>query len=414
MDERTVGGRYAIDGRLGEGGMGQVYRARHLQLGKAFALKIISPTFALDGAARARFNEEAKLASEISHPNIVSVVDFGEDPAFGAYMVMDLVEGEPLINEQASPMSVRRACDILVQLADALEHIHRRGIVHGDVKAENIMVTAESSGARRRRIARLLDFGLARRPGGGGVEDQVNGSPHYLAPERASGGPPSVAADLYALGVVGYLMLTGTLPFDGSVVEILMAHIHQEVPRPSQRRGEPLDQAVEQLILRALAKDPSMRHGSAAAFRAELNAVMDAFELVRRRPPSGPHPSENPRETALLAAFESSRVAQAVLSIDGDIVFANRGFARLLGVETNLEGLNLRDTTLATVVPGLSRALRAAYQSGKPCERRARVFRGPDAPALELTLWLSPLGLPGMEVQLLIRVEEADARRRDD
>src|SRR5690242_3644690 len=109
---QTVGGRYALDGRLGEGGMGQVYRARHLQLGKPFALKIISPAFAEDGAARARFNEEARLASEISHPNIVSVVDFGEDTQFGAYMVMELVEGEPLINEQGAPMSVRRACDI--------------------------------------------------------------------------------------------------------------------------------------------------------------------------------------------------------------------------------------------------------------------------------------------------------------
>src|ERR1043165_5977620 len=177
MDVRTVGGRYAIDGRLGEGGMGQVYRARHLQLGKAFALKIISPAFALDGAARARFNEEAKLASEISHPNIVSVVDFGEDTQFAAYMVMELVEGEPLVNEQAAPMSVRRACDILSQVADALDHIHRRGIVHGDVKADNIMVTAESDGARRRRLARLLDFGLARRTGGD-ADDQLNGSPH--------------------------------------------------------------------------------------------------------------------------------------------------------------------------------------------------------------------------------------------
>src|SRR5678809_1471571 len=109
MDVRTVGGRYALDGRLGEGGMGQVYRARHIQLGKAFALKIISPAFANDHVARARFNQEAKLASEISHPNIVSVVDFGEDPQFGAYMVMELVDGEPLITSGALPMSVKRA-----------------------------------------------------------------------------------------------------------------------------------------------------------------------------------------------------------------------------------------------------------------------------------------------------------------
>ena len=105
----TVGGRYALDGRLGEGGMGCVYRARHLQLGKAFALKLISPAFALDGTARARFNQEAKLASEISHPNIVSVVDFGEDAAFGAYMVMELVEGTPLVDGHQARMSIRRA-----------------------------------------------------------------------------------------------------------------------------------------------------------------------------------------------------------------------------------------------------------------------------------------------------------------
>src|SRR3954451_10192 len=147
----TVGGRYAIDGRLGEGGMGQVYRARHLQLGKAFALKIISPTFALDGAARARFNQEAKLASEISHPNIVSVVDFGEDAQFGAYMVMELVEGEPLVAPGTLPMSVKRAIDVLGQVADALDHIHKRGIIHGDVKADNIMLTAEQAGSTAAR-----------------------------------------------------------------------------------------------------------------------------------------------------------------------------------------------------------------------------------------------------------------------
>ena len=413
MDVRTVGGRYAIDGRLGEGGMGQVYRARHLQLGKAFALKIISPTFALDGAARARFNEEAKLASEISHPNIVSVVDFGEDAQFGAYMVMELVEGEPLINEQAAPMSVGRACDILSQVADALDHIHRRGIVHGDVKADNIMVTAESDGARRRRLARLLDFGLARRAGGD-AEDQLNGSPHYLAPERAAGGPPSVAADIYALGVLGYLMLTGTLPFDGSVIEILMAHINHEVVPPAQRRSEPIEPAVERVILRALAKDPAKRHGSAAAFRAELNEAMDSLELVRRRHPSVPVVTDNRRDAILVAAFERSRVPQALVSIDGDIVVANKGFARLLGIDGKVEGLNISQTTLATVVPGFARAVRAVHHSGQPCERRARVFRGNDAPALELTLWFSPLGAPGLEVHLLVRVEEVDPRRRDD
>ncbi len=414
-DDATVGGRYALDGRLGEGGMGQVYRARHLQLGKAFALKIISPAFALDTAARARFNEEAKLASEISHPNIVSVVDFGEDSQFGAYMVMELVEGEPLINAGSSAWSVRRAIDILGQIADALDHIHRRGIVHGDVKADNIMLTGEhdtaTPGARRRRVARLLDFGLARRPGGES-EEEVSGSPHYLAPERAAGGPPSVAADVYALGVLGYLLLSGSLPFDGNVVEILMAHINQPPDPPSARRGETIDQALEALVLRAMAKDPAQRHGSAAAFRYELNTVMDMLDMGRRRRASGTIKPESPREASVLAAFDRSRVPQALLSIDGRIELANKAFCRLLGQDTGVDGQNVSDTSLNNVVPGLMRALRAAHLEGKPCERRASVFRGENKAALQLTLWFCPLPLPGTEIHLMIRVQEEDGKRR--
>jgi serine/threonine protein kinase len=394
--------------------MGQVYKARHLQLGKAFALKIISPAFALDQAARARFNQEAKLASEITHPNIVSVVDYGEDAQYGAYMVMELVEGEPLINEGASAMSVRRACDILGQVADALDHIHRRGIVHGDVKADNIMLTAENSGARRRRIARLLDFGLARRHGGD-EEEEISGSPHYLAPERAAGGPPSVSADIYALGVLGYLMVTGTLPFDGNVVEILMAHINEAPEPPSRRRtGDELDEALEKLILRAMAKDPAHRHGSAAAFRYELNTVMDMLDMGRRRRSGAIKAPDTPREATITAAFERSRVPQALLSIDGRIEFANKAFGRLLGLneDESIEGLNITETTLTSVVPGLIRALRTAHNDGKPAERRARVFRGDDSPALELTLWFSPLPIAGTEIHLMIRVEEQDPRKR--
>jgi serine/threonine protein kinase len=415
-EEATVGGRYALDGRLGEGGMGQVYRARHLQLGKAFALKIISPAFALDTAARARFNEEAKLASEISHPNIVSVVDFGEDAHFGAYMVMELVEGEPLIAEGSSPMTIRRACDILGQIADALEHIHKRGIVHGDVKADNIMLTGEidgpTAGSRRRRIARLLDFGLARRPTGE-AEETISGSPHYMAPERAGGGPHSVAADIYALGVLGYLLLTGTLPFDGGVVEILMAHINQPIDRPSVRRGEEMEESLEALILRAMSKDPAHRHGSAAAFRYELNTVMDMLDMGRRRRASGTIKSDTPREGTVLAAFERSRVPQALLAIDGRIAISNKAFNRLLGQDDGVEDQNVTETSLANVVPGLMRAIRSAHVDGKPCERRARVFRGNDKPALELTLWFCPLPLPGTEIHLMVRVQD-EKRRRDD
>ncbi|HEX5058900.1 MAG TPA: serine/threonine-protein kinase [Kofleriaceae bacterium] len=415
----TVGGRYALDGRLGEGGMGHVYRARHIQLGKAFALKIISPAFAADNAARVRFNQEAKLASEISHPNIVSVVDFGEDPQFGAYMVMELVEGEPLIAPGVLPMSVKRAIDVLGQVADALDHIHKRGIVHGDVKAENIMLTAEttsqSGGARRRRIVRLLDFGLARRPDHA-EEEGLSGSPHYLAPERAAGGPASVSSDVYALGVLAYLLLTGTLPYEGGVVEVLMAQINNTPEPISVRRREEVDPALESLILRAMAKDPAQRHGSAAAFRYELNTVMDMLDMGRRRPRgSGAIPPENARETSITQAFDRSRIPQAILSVEGLFVATNRAFNKLVNQdEKGCDGLILSDTTLSTFVPGLMRALRTVHVDGKPVERRAKVFRGNDRPPYELSIWLSPLPIPGQEIHMLVRVEEVDPRREHD
>jgi serine/threonine-protein kinase len=413
----TVGGRYALDGRLGEGGMGHVFRAKHLQLGKAFALKIISPAFAGDNAARARFNQEAKLASEISHPNIVSVVDYGEDPQYGAYMVMELVEGESLVATGSLPMSVKRALDVLAQVSDALEHIHKRGIIHGDVKADNIMLTAETSGnspeARRRRIVRLLDFGLARRPEPGEGEEGVSGSPHYLAPERAAGGPPSVSSDIYALGVLGYLLLTGTLPFDGNIVDILMAHIHNPIDKMSDRRKEELDEAIENLVARALEKDPAKRHGSAAAFRYELNTVMDMLDMGRRRSArgSGTMEAANSREASLQMAFERSRIPQALVSIEGTLATANRAFNKLVNMdEKGVDGLPITDLSIATYVPGLLRALRTVHTDGKPSERRAKVFRGKDRTPLELVIWLTPLPIPGQEIHLLVRVEEV----RDD
>jgi serine/threonine-protein kinase len=412
---QTVGGRYALDGQLGEGGMGHVYRARHIQLGKAFALKIISPAFAGDNAARLRFNQEAKLASEISHPNIVSVVDFGEDAQFGAYMVMDLVEGDSLVMPGSLPMSVKRAIDVLGQVADALDHIHKRGIIHGDVKAENILLTAEqagTTGTRRRRIVRLLDFGLARRRDTAEEESGVSGSPHYLAPERAAGGTASIASDIYALGVLGYLLLSGTLPFEGNIVEVLMAQIHNTPDPLGMRRKDETDAALEGLIMRAMAKDPSERHGSAGAFRYELNTVMDMLDMGRRRSRgSGVILDDSPRDSKLAQAFERSRLPMALISLEGLITASNRAFHKLVNLEEQgADGMSLGDTALASFVPGLLRALRLVHVDGKPAERRARVFRGADVPPLELVIWLTPLPIPGSEIHMMLRVDEVEAR----
>ncbi|MFT3699788.1 MAG: serine/threonine-protein kinase [Kofleriaceae bacterium] len=408
----TVGGRYQLDGRLGEGGMGQVYRARHIQLGKAYALKIISPTFAGDHVARQRFNKEAKLASEISHPNIVSVVDFGEDEQFGAFMVMELVEGPSLLTAGPLPMTATRALDVLSQVADALEHIHARGIVHGDVKADNIMLVETQVGPSRKQTVRLLDFGLAR-----GVEhdsdhggDVVSGSPHYLAPERCAGGPASVHSDVYALGVLGYMLLTGSLPYEGSVTEILMAHIHEMPDSIAARLEEPVDEALEKLIRRAMAKDPANRHQTAASFRSEVRSVMDMLDHGRRRARGSGliQTVENPREVMIGEAFERSRLPQALISLEGVLAMANSAFAKLIGHDESrsIDGVPIEKTALNTFVPGLVRALRSCHNDGIPTERRAKVFRGADKTPLQLIIWLTPLPVPGYELHMIVRVEE--------
>lgn len=377
--------------------MGEVYRARHLDLGKAFALKVIAPAFADDAAARQAFHDEVRLASELAHPNIVSIVDYGEDDELGAFMVMELVEGQALL-DQVSGMTQRRALDVLGQVADALDYIHKRGIIHGDVKADNIMITDEpaaSSAVRRRREVRLLDFGLARRAGR--EEHALGGSPHYLAPERAAGGAATVATDIYALGVLGYLLFTNTLPFDGDTVYVLTAQI-ERVPDPMAARiGEPIDPAIDALITRAMSKDPEARPRSAAAFRYELDTVMDMLAMGRKR-------ARRARGTTkagelVAAAFHQAPFAQALVTADGRIVIANRAFAELAALGTDPTGHFLSETAVARSIPSLMRTVSRAPLIGRSVERRVQLSTGE-----ALVLWAGPAGVPD-HVHLALRVE---------
>lgn len=392
---RTVAGRYLLEARIGVGGMGEVYRARHLDLGKAFALKVIAPAFAEDAHARDAFHSEVRLASELSHPNIVSIVDYGEDAELGSFMVMELVEGDALL-DQIAQLTARRALDVLGQVADALEYIHKRGIIHGDVKADNIMIANEpaASSVRRRREVRLLDFGLARRAGR--EEHAVGGSPHYLAPERAAGGPATIATDIYALGVLGYLLFTKTLPFDGDTMYILMAQI-ERVPDPMAARiGEPIDPAIDALITRAMSKDPDARPRSAAAFRYEVDTVMDMLAMGRRRA-RPPRPTRNGE--LLAAAFQQAPFAQALVTHDGRIVIANRAFADLADIGNDPTGHWLSETAIAHAIPSLLRTVERAPRIGRTVERRVQI-EGGDA----LVLWAAPAGVPE-HVHLAVRVE---------
>ncbi|MGE5183934.1 MAG: protein kinase domain-containing protein [Acidobacteriota bacterium] len=395
---RLVGGRYEVEGQIGEGAMGRVLRVRHLQLGKPFALKVIAPTFASDTLARERFFQEAKLASQISHPNIVSVVDFGEDTDVGAYMVMELLEGEPvLFADSSGPVPIKRAIDVLAQVADALEHIHHLGIIHGDVKLENLMLVPEPHGGferARRHTVRLLDFGLAVRHG---TRDHVvSGSPAYIAPERVEGGPATIATDVYALGVLGYLLFTRTLPFDGPLMQTLMSHLH-DTPEPmSRRRGEPLDAPIENLVARAMHKDPKRRHPSAAAFRYELNTIMDALDMRRRARGSAVTRAANRREAMLASLFEHSQLPQALVTPDGLIAVANDAFAKLAGLP-EIEGQPLAATPFAMSLPGLLDAVARARAASTAIELRVQQA------GLELCVWVARTPLSGGEVHLIAR-----------
>ncbi len=279
----TVGGRYTLGRRLGQGGMGQVFEARHVLLNKRFALKLLSPALATDPTSRGRYLREAQLASTLSHPHLAQVVDYGRDPNLGPFLVMELLDGRSLAQLVSEPLSTRAACELLAQVAAALETLHHEGILHGDIKAENILVVEDTT-ERRRRVTKLLDFGLASR---GAVAlaagERFAGTAEYFAPERVRGAGPSVGSDLYALGVLGYLLLTGELPFTGDTREVLRAQVTEPVPPLVAARGAPVDPELAQLITRALAKDPAERHPSIAAFRYQLSTAMHMIGIGPRR-----------------------------------------------------------------------------------------------------------------------------------
>jgi tRNA A-37 threonylcarbamoyl transferase component Bud32 len=355
--DKLVGGRYQILERIGQGGMGKVYKVSHHQLGKVFALKIISEQMAETDEARDLFFREARLASSLSHPNITSVVDFGEDDELGMFMVMELVEGEPLakILHREQRLGVRTACEVILQVADALHYIHGKNIVHCDIKTENILI-GEVQGTKRRHIqVKLLDFGLARSLSAARQTNSLSGTPHYVAPERIRGEPPSPSTDIYGLGILLYEVLTGKVPWDGHVAQILTGHLELAPTPPSSLVEGGLDPALENLVLHALAKKPADRHRDMAAFIYELRTVMDMLGFGKRgkRGAGGPRRvvierSKNERDELVRTVFEGCRLPLALITTSGLIVVANPSFAKfVMGVAVDIEGLTVQSTPLA-------------------------------------------------------------------
>jgi tRNA A-37 threonylcarbamoyl transferase component Bud32 len=392
----VIAGRYQILDRIGVGGMGKVYKVRHTQLAKTFALKVIGENLADTDEARELFYREARLASAVNHPNITSVVDFGEDPDVGAFMVMELVEGEAVhrVLRRETRLGVRMACEIILQVADALHYIHSQGIVHCDIKTENILLAEQPGTKRRQIVVKLLDFGLARSLTGGRGSGPLSGTPHYVAPERIRGDAATPASDLYALGILFYELVTGHVPWDGAVSSILSGHLDQQ-PTPPSQVVSGLDPALETLILRALAKTPAERHKDMAAFIYELRTVMDMLGFGHRRRGGGKRVvierSKNERDALAARVVDGCRLPLALISRDGTILVANPACARfVMGMVVEIEGIPLTSTPLAGAWRSLEADL-ARAAAASPI-RRILEIDVPNSAPQRLLVWLDPCG----------------------
>jgi Protein kinase domain len=259
--------RFRVLGHLGGGGMGEVYLAEQVSLGRKVALKVLKREVGQQPGMSERFRREARLLSSVEHPAVVRVIDFGQSEE-GTCLVMELAEGETLLQAlEAGPLDPERGRRVLVQLAEGLAAIHEKGIIHRDLKPENVVLTSGPRGEQ----ARLLDFGIARLvepdPDSRGLSQVgvVLGTPEYLSPEQAMGAPLDARSDIYSLGVLAYRMLSGQLPFQGpNARDYLVQHV-SAAPRPLLHlvpnvASQP---GLAAMVMRSLAKDPKARPQSA-------------------------------------------------------------------------------------------------------------------------------------------------------
>jgi eukaryotic-like serine/threonine-protein kinase len=265
--------KYRIEEHLGTGGMCDVYRARHTFIGKEVAVKVLKPELATDPQIASRFEQEARAASSVRHPNAIDVNDFGIAEGEIPFIVMELVEGETLgsLLRREGPMTVERAANIIRQVCGALEVAHSVGVIHRDIKPDNILISAYEG----TDWAEVVDFGVAK------IQEDVNrraaltganliiGTPRYMSPEQCEERPVDARSDIYSLGVVVYEMLTGEAPFEGNSTRLLIAH-SAEPPAPLRYKRPDLPAEIEDAVMRALEKDPARRPQRAAEFAQEF------------------------------------------------------------------------------------------------------------------------------------------------
>ncbi len=306
----TLDGRYLVQRKIGEGGMGVVFSVKHAVIERPLAIKVLKREVMRDSAVIQRFIQEAKAASRIGHPNIVDVTDFGKTPDGMTYSVMEYVDGTTLskVIKTAAPLPAERAVRIGSQIARALAAAHAKGIVHRDLKPENVFLIDRDG---RPDFVKIVDFGIAKVQPVEGSPDpnaprltragSVFGTPEYMAPEQASGrGDTDHRVDVYALGVILYEMLVGKVPHKGeSMIRTIAMQMLDPITPPSQVNpdlGVPL--ALEAIVMKALAKKRDERYASMADLLAALEAILPVLAAAAAEPPGSA--ASTPRDPALL------------------------------------------------------------------------------------------------------------------
>jgi len=325
-------------------------------------------------------------------------------------MVMELVDGEPLSHKLKAEgrFNLRMACDVVMQIAEALHYVHAQQVVHGDIKPDNVIVCHVQSTDRRRQQLKLLDFGLARVLEESRTTRSLEGTPAYISPERINGLAPQASMDIYSLGVVFFELLTGRLPFVGGLYEILTAHATEAPPRPSDVLGEPVDERAEALILRALEKDPAQRHRDMTAFIYELRTLMEMHGMRRRaggvaRIAPLASGAKDRRHTGVVLGYELAPLAMAALDVDGTVVACNRAFAVFVTGDEGvaLEGTSVLETELAQICPELTAHLRTVAREGRALRIPLAVALAADR-RITLALHLVPGAEEGGHVHLYV------------
>lgn len=267
---KTIANRYEIISQTGVGGMATVYTARDNVLNRKVAIKVLKDEFTTDEEFVKRFNSEAQAAASLSHPNIVSIYDVGNEDGI-YYIVMELVRGKTLkqIITEEGALPWKWSVNIAMQIASALETAHKNNIVHRDIKPHNIIITEDG-------VAKVTDFGIAKAVSNSTITafGTTIGSVHYFSPEQAKGGYTDAKSDIYSLGVVMYEMLTGRVPFDSDTsVSVALKHM-QEPPVPPMEINDNIPQAVNDIILKAMEKEPMARYQTATAMMRDLSRAL--------------------------------------------------------------------------------------------------------------------------------------------